>query len=83
MLVSFKHGKKEGVWEEYEDDGRLYRKGSYTDGKEEGVWEFSGGGFGHGAGLSQAGAFDLALRGWTARKILKYYYPGTTYESFK
>lgn len=50
---------------------------------EEGVWEFSGGGFGHGAGLSQAGAIDLALRGWTARKILKYYYPGTTYESFK
>ena len=36
-----------------------------------------------GAGLSQAGAIDLALRGWTARKILKYYYPGTTYESFK
>ncbi len=50
---------------------------------EEGVWEFSGGGFGHGAGLSQAGAIDLALRGWSARKILKYYYPGTTYESFK
>ena len=50
---------------------------------EEGVWEFSGGGVGHGAGLSQAGAIDLALRGWTARKILKYYYPGTTYESFK
>ena len=50
---------------------------------EEGVWEFSGGGFGHGAGLSQAGAIDLALRGWNARKILKYYYPGTTYESFK
>ncbi len=50
---------------------------------EEGVWEFAGGGFGHGAGLSQAGAIDLALRGWTARKILKYYYPGTTYESFK
>ena len=50
---------------------------------EKGVWEFSGGGFGHGAGLSQAGAIDLALRGWTTRKILKYYYPGTTYESLR
>ncbi|KGG10641.1 putative amidase enhancer [Prochlorococcus marinus str. LG] len=50
---------------------------------EEGVWEFIGGGFGHGAGLSQAGAIDLALRGWNTTKILKYYYPGTTYESFK
>ncbi len=50
---------------------------------EPGVWEFIGGGFGHGAGLSQAGAIDLALRGWTTRKILKYYYPGTTYESFQ
>ena len=28
-----------------------------------GVWNFLGGGFGHGAGLSQAGAIDLALRG--------------------
>ncbi|KGG14563.1 MULTISPECIES: SpoIID/LytB domain-containing protein [unclassified Prochlorococcus] len=50
---------------------------------KDGVWEFTGGGFGHGAGLSQAGAIDLALRGWTTRKILKYYYPGTSYESFK
>jgi SpoIID/LytB domain protein len=36
-----------------------------------------GGGFGHGAGLSQAGAIDLARRGWTLRAILEHYYPGT------
>ncbi|KEF41030.1 MAG: amidase [Cyanobium sp. CACIAM 14] len=42
-----------------------------------GVWQLEGGGFGHGAGLSQAGAIDLARRGWTSRRILAHYYPGT------
>ena len=46
---------------------------------QEGVWQFSGGGFGHWAGLSQAGAVDLARRGWTTEQILSHYYPGTTY----
>ncbi len=45
----------------------------------EGIWEFLGGGFGHGAGLSQAGAIDLALQGWSSEQILMHYYPGTTY----
>lgn len=40
-------------------------------------WRFVGGGFGHGAGLSQAGAIDLARRGWTLQRILDHYYPGT------
>ncbi len=42
----------------------------------EGRWRFRGGGFGHGAGLSQAGAIDLAGRGWTVDQILRHYYPG-------
>ena len=42
-------------------------------------WFVSGGGFGHGAGLSQAGAIDLAWRGWTTEAILAHYYPGTVY----
>ena len=42
-----------------------------------GVWRFQGGGFGHGVGLSQAGAIDLADRGWSAQRILQHYYPGT------
>ena len=42
-------------------------------------WTFVGGGFGHGAGLSQAGAIDLAYRGWTSKRILSHYYPGTVY----
>ncbi len=41
-------------------------------------WRFQGGGFGHGVGLSQAGAIDLAVRGWSAEQILSHYYPGTT-----
>ena len=44
----------------------------------EGVWRFNGGGFGHGAGLSQAGAIDLASRGWSVQRILQHYYPGAT-----
>jgi SpoIID/LytB domain protein len=43
-----------------------------------GVWRFRGGGFGHGAGLSQAGAIDLARQGWSVERILQHYYPGTT-----
>lgn len=42
-----------------------------------GVWRFRGGGFGHGVGLSQAGAIDLAAQGWSAQQILQHYYPGT------
>ncbi|MEX0588517.1 MAG: SpoIID/LytB domain-containing protein [Cyanobium sp.] len=43
-----------------------------------GRWRFDGGGFGHGAGLSQAGAIDLARRGWSLGRILEHYYPGTS-----
>jgi len=41
-----------------------------------GSWLVRGGGFGHGVGLSQAGAIDLARRGWSTEPILKHYYPG-------
>jgi SpoIID/LytB domain protein len=43
-----------------------------------GRWLVRGGGFGHGAGLSQAGAIDLARRGWSSDRILQHYYRGTT-----
>jgi SpoIID/LytB domain protein len=43
-----------------------------------GLWSLVGGGFGHGAGLSQAGAIDLARRGWSSERILRHYYPGAT-----
>ncbi len=50
---------------------------------KEGVWEFDGGGFGHGVGMSQAGAIELAYKGWDFQKILQHYYPGTKYGNFQ
>lgn len=38
---------------------------------------FEGRGFGHGVGMSQYGARGAALRGWTAARILRWYYRGT------
>ncbi|MCP9775603.1 SpoIID/LytB domain-containing protein [Cyanobium sp. WAJ14-Wanaka] len=43
-----------------------------------GRWQLEGGGFGHGAGLSQAGAIDLAARGWSLQRILEHYFPGAS-----
>ena len=47
------------------------------------VWLFDGGGFGHGAGLSQAGAIDLAGRGWSSERILRHYFPGAELQPVK
>ncbi|MEM7553233.1 MAG: SpoIID/LytB domain-containing protein [Cyanobacteria bacterium P01_A01_bin.84] len=45
-----------------------------------GIWgyAFIGGGFGHGVGLSQIGAQNLAQLGWDNARILEFYYPKTT-----
>lgn len=43
-------------------------------------YTFVGGGFGHGVGMSQFGSYNLANIGWSAAKILNFYYPGTTLE---
>ena len=40
-------------------------------------YRFVGGGFGHGVGMSQAGAYNLGKRGYTYSQILDFYYPGT------
>lgn len=39
---------------------------------------FYGSGYGHGLGMSQYGALGLALKGWAHKRILRYYYAGTT-----
>lgn len=44
-------------------------------------WTFSGGGFGHGVGMSQYGAYAQAKAGRTAQQILAFYYQGTTYDA--
>jgi stage II sporulation protein D len=43
------------------------------------VARFSGRGYGHGVGLCQWGAKGMAERGYGARQILEFYYPGTTF----
>ena len=41
---------------------------------------FEGGGYGHGVGLSQWGALELANEGKNYKEILQHYYPGTKLE---
>jgi stage II sporulation protein D len=41
---------------------------------------FEGNGYGHGVGLSQWGALELANEGKSYKEILEYYYPGTIIE---
>jgi SpoIID/LytB domain protein len=40
-------------------------------------YRFIGGGFGHGVGMSQAGAYNLAKQGYSSEQILEFYFPGT------
>ena len=44
---------------------------------------FSGRGYGHGVGMCQWGAKGMAERGFTARQILAFYYPGTTFGTLR
>ena len=39
-------------------------------------YTFSGGGYGHGVGMSQNGAKNLANLGYDAKDILEFYYEG-------
>ncbi|MGA7615611.1 MAG: SpoIID/LytB domain-containing protein, partial [Thermoanaerobaculia bacterium] len=39
-------------------------------------YTFFGKGWGHGTGMCQVGAYGMAVRGWTADKIVKWYYTG-------
>lgn len=42
-----------------------------------------GGGFGHGAGMSQNGANEMAKQGYTYEEIIKHYYNGITLKKIK
>ena len=50
-----------------------------TDGRLERI-EASGRGFGHGIGLCQTGALEMARRGYGYQRILSHYYPGAQLE---
>lgn len=41
-------------------------------------YRFIGGGFGHGVGMSQTGAYNLGEKGYSSKQILEFYYPGTS-----
>lgn len=57
--------------------GRAIRSSLFEVGVSQDWIRFMGSGAGHGVGLCQWGARELALRGRHAREILDYYYPGT------
>ena len=43
---------------------------------ENGVVRFSGAGYGHGVGMSQWGAYEMAAEGSTAEEIIQKFYQG-------
>jgi SpoIID/LytB domain protein len=51
------------------------------DPKTLGGFAFTGGGLGHAVGLSQAGSYALSKQGWSASKILSFYYPNTALQT--
>ncbi len=58
----------------------FYLEPMYDENNQLEGYAFIGGGFGHGVGLSQYGSYNLAKLGWSAKKILQFYYPGTVIE---
>jgi len=42
-----------------------------------GVFVFEGHGWGHGVGMSQWGAYNMAMQGYSYQEILNYYYKNT------
>lgn len=58
----------------------MEKEGGKENGKVVG-YKVTGGGFGHGAGMSQNGAKNMAASGYTAEEILGFYYEGCTVQS--
>ena len=58
----------------------FYLEPIYNQQKQLNGYAFVGGGFGHGVGLSQYGSYNLANLGWSAERILAFYYPQTKLE---
>ncbi len=50
-----------------------------VEAKDDGTLVFHGGGWGHGVGLCQVGAQEMARKGFAADHILRYYYPGAEF----
>ena len=56
--------------------GKIKSSQCMVTGKEQ-KFSFEGRGFGHGAGMSQWGACQMARKGHSFEQILQFYYPGT------
>jgi stage II sporulation protein D len=65
-----------GVSGEVKAAGKLYSMNCRIVDAGEAIEFRDGRGWGHGVGLSQWGAQAKAARGWDARRILAFYYPG-------
>ena len=66
--------------EAYELDQSADQSASLTALAATAPWSLSGSGWGHGVGMSQYGAWQMAVDGYTAPEILRHYYTGTTYD---
>jgi stage II sporulation protein D len=55
----------------------------FTVTRDNGNFLFEGKGYGHGVGLCQWSALEMARDGKTYREILSYFYPGTTLEIYE
>lgn len=58
-------------------DSRMLRSTMFSIRKRGNSYYFNGKGFGHGVGLSQWGAYNMAQKGKSHKDILAYYYRGT------
>lgn len=73
--TSFVYKKKDGS---HAQGISMLPSGFFEIKKENDSYLFTGGGFGHGVGMSQDGANAMAAAGKTAADIISYYYPGVT-----
>ena len=53
------------------------KSAAFTAERENGVVRFTCTGFGHGVGMSQTGANEMAKEGYTFEEIIKHFYTGT------
>ncbi|MGG0720079.1 SpoIID/LytB domain-containing protein [Robertmurraya massiliosenegalensis] len=60
--------------------GSTFMKGPYIKSVQDDGTKYTvnGGGWGHGIGMSQFGAYQMSKEGKTVKEILNFYYPGTT-----
>ena len=54
---------------------------STVEKQEDGTYLLSGGGYGHGLGMSQNGANEMAKEGYTWQEILAYFFQNITFET--